>query len=615
MKLDFFKIIKILPLVIVASFFAAVCGCSNVELKTPKVSARVNNTVILVGFKGEGGFSNEFVEKLQYDLNESETGVKAFFYAESLGKCTVDSFIAGEVTVSRDSGYYKKYSRFENPNGYSVSEIGGKPRVDYFYREQMLIREALNGITFSEDYQADGDGDGFADGITFVFNCEFVGRNSSEQKITWPHQSCFYGSEVIESNFYVPDGFFESEGVSPKEAFAIPEINGVKVADYNIVSVDMSTVGDMCHELSHLLGLPDYYSYTGGFTYDNIGKYDILGASVGDIPQYSLAFVRSKLGWLNEGKEIAVYDDSFELSLLPVTRAEDGDISALKLIPADFKEKGEFFMIETREKVDGRFDCTVNSSGVLIYRVNEIYAYYDSSGNIGHSDYGNMYGNGKFEITLLQNGLLNYFSGKNGGTALDDLKFSDGTSAGIRVEILAENGGSYGISVNYSKKCEYVQTEPEIVSAAGSGVINVTWSPKVGGGKTVFAVIEADGRSSAAYQANLLPSAVKVINENGAGYKLLSWAVKDSSSQLYIPKITGECYVLTATVSEGNEIYAQKVFYVKEQGSSSPNFTFSDFVAVAFMPWNPAFIVCFGILIICVITGFLVVIIRKIKKR
>ena len=589
-------------------------GCAGTKLDFSGKSGEVSNIVIPVAFKDGDGTSGDFFSDLNEKLFNEKTGLVAFFKAESLGKCKIDCFVADEVTVSHTENYYRKSSLL-NSEGYAYGTRFGKENVDYFYREQTLIREILSLANIPEDLVSDRDGDGYADGITFVFNASFENRFSSDQKIMWPHKSRFYAyGDGVKSSFFVPENYYEEKSVEPEEAYALPKVNGAVAHNYNIVSAD-SSAGDMCHEFSHVLGLPDYYSYTDSSSYDYIGGYELLGRRVGDIPQYSLAYVRSKLGWLTEGEEIVVLSDSEEMNLYPVTHGEK--VAAIKIIPPDFEQKREFFMIEAREKKDGGFDCFIEASGVIVYRVNELNGHIGSTGALVSSDYGNMYGDGNYEVAFVRSSdpmlPLNYFTEKEGRSSVGELTYSDGTGSGVTVNVNGKNeNGGYVISAEYSRTAETEKKLPSIYKK--DGAIAFEWSDGEDG-KTVFSIIEADGLSSAANAMSVLPDAVRAANENGAGYKLLSVTVKDSRSGFYVPAIDRECYVLSAKLTDDGKVTDKAVFHIRTSEEERADFTYSDFLKVAFMRGNPAYVASWCIGGACVLAVVAVVLFKRKKKK
>ena len=579
-------------------FALCACGTKN-EGNGEAVS--VINTVVLVEFGGGETFSADFGETLHYDLETSPVGLKAFFAAESLGRCSVTSRVAAKVRVEKPASYYFARKGI-GTDGYTDKKVDGKPHADAFVREQTLVREILSKAEFPQGYSADADGDGYADGITFVFLAEF----SPDEKIMWPHKSEFYGTGALNS-LYVPEGFF---GDTDADALLAPSyINGAEAYRFAVVSSDY-TVGQVCHEFSHVLGLPDYYSYGGGLisANDNIGHYELLGASPGKVPQFSLAYVRMKAGWLKEGRDINVLSSSGEVILPPVTA---GGAQAVKLAPAGTGEKGEFFMAEVRRKTSGSFDDAVNSSGVIIYSVKPENAYIAEDGNFGSADLGNMYGNGRFEVKLISSGLFNYFTADSGRNQAE-LKYADGTSAGVSVTVEEElEGGSYRISFRFAETEKPEPSRPKLIKAAGGNVLAVRWEGEEGVVRIVSFV--ANSRSAAAFATDNLPSAKDIISGNYGSFTAEETLVLARASRFAYLFPKGERFVAIVTEKDGKAIYYDK-FRVTVEGSAPAEYSFADVLAVSFSPGNPAFFAGCAILGLCVLAGIIAPIIVKNRR-
>ena len=350
----------------------------------------------------------------------------------------------------------------------------------------------------------------------------------------------------------------------------------------------------------------------------NVEKIKNLNFEVGAVPQYSLAYVRSKLGWLEEGKDVLVTDSSAAFTLSPVT--ENG-VQAVKVIPADFTEKGEFFMIEARRKGDSGFDSAVNSTGVIIYSVVPEYAFIGSDGRYGAVDYGNMYGGGRFEVKLFTNSLRNYFTGKPGSTALEDIKYRDGSSSGVSVTgITANEDGSFsfGVNVTVSDKRPEPKTGSELI--AGGNVIALRWEPECEG-KTHVMVIRATPTSAARFMTGGLPKAKSVAAGNGEGLEVIEYATLSSASREYIPRAREECYLLIVHERANGELYGFATQHLVVAGTPTVTPQFSDFIGALLRPGRPlsivivAFIACCAVAVSCVLVGITVKISRKRKTE
>ncbi len=391
------------------------------EIAEKKVVEMTNN-VVLIRFEGDDSFpSSSYLSKLDAMYNTSEISLKNYFLESSLNSLSVTtSFISGggAVTIEKPKEYYlPRFGEYNivtnsyeeiNPIGYdnryfynssavSPNYSGAVEHIERTVREQELLREVVSKIDANLT-NADSDGDGVIDSVTFILNIE----NADEIEwngILWPHMTMAYNltEDLVNANNFVPQGYYDK---NIKKLANDVHIDGLKVNKYNFLTTEyleryslsgdfegLSNIGVLCHEFYHTLGLYDYYSYAIK-DYESVGEVDILGITH-PIPQMSLAYNRQKLGWLSEGENILAIEESGTYTLNAVT--SDDEVKAYKLVLNDYFETGEYFMMEMRSNQGGGFDSLLSESGLIIYRVNEKNGFLNENGNYSKICYGNMY--------------------------------------------------------------------------------------------------------------------------------------------------------------------------------------------------------------------------------
>lgn len=127
-----------------------------------------------------------------------------------------------------------------------------------------------------------------------------------------------------------------------------------------------------CHEIGHLLGLPDLYP-SAAYTSGDVGCWDLMGQYspseyYGNPPELS-AWSRIKLGWINDSviKTVNMSDteDTTMLSALETAPFWYGDTKVIKVeITAD-----SYYLVELRNQINS--DVDLPSSGILIYRCDD----------------------------------------------------------------------------------------------------------------------------------------------------------------------------------------------------------------------------------------------------
>jgi len=170
----------------------------------------------------------DFFSKEGYDYKGSPGSVRDYFIAQSGGKYKPEFDVVGPVTLANNQAYY----------GYNKHGIEAYEAV----KEACALLD--DEVDFSQ-YDSDGDGD-----IDFVFML-YAGEgaaNGSDDAI-WPHHSgwrhSWYSKEGKEEECLKLDGKYFTMYACSNE--------------WHVSAGRREGIGTACHEMSHNLGLPDYY--------------------------------------------------------------------------------------------------------------------------------------------------------------------------------------------------------------------------------------------------------------------------------------------------------------------------------------------------------------------
>ncbi|MBO4613285.1 MAG: M6 family metalloprotease domain-containing protein [Bacteroidaceae bacterium] len=242
----------------------------------------------------------------------------------------------------RDNSNGKFQPKFDVVGPVKVNQSQYFPRgVDY---APQLVKEVVDVADPLVDFsQYDGNGDGVVDLIYFVF-AGFASHNpANDERLMWAHKSHF-----------------------------VDEVkDGVKLVDYTC-STEMEVneelpmltgIGTICHELSHVLGLPDFYDtdYEGsGGQSDDLLYWSLMSAgddlAYGRVPcNYSL-YERYLVGFCDKP---TVLNEVGTYSMHDVTTNEGFWL--------DTSRKNEFFIIENRQQTG--WDTYLPGHGMLVFRV------------------------------------------------------------------------------------------------------------------------------------------------------------------------------------------------------------------------------------------------------
>lgn len=212
-----------------------------------------------------------------------------------------------------------------------------------------IFREALNEANAEIDFsQYDNNNDGKVDMVFFLvagYSSSFAGNNNG---YLWPNASTM--------SYYN----LSYDGKKLDRYACSTELYGFEAAP---VTVTVEGIGTICHEFSHVLGLPDLYDVdynaSGGQSHDP-GDWDVMSSgyefNYGRSPVAYSFFERYALGWAKP--KIITQEGSYSLQAVNITR--EGYILRT---PID----NEFFTIENRQLTG--WDSCLPGHGMIVTRV------------------------------------------------------------------------------------------------------------------------------------------------------------------------------------------------------------------------------------------------------
>ncbi len=216
----------------------------------------------------------------------------------------------------------------------------------YSSRAYQLAREAAIYGDEDLDYsQFDNNNDGNVDLLIIIHQGqgqEFSGDPSD----IWSHKSSM--SYETDDGVYVKGYSMQPERLDWEE------------------TINITTIGVICHELGHGLGLPDLYDTDGSS--DGIGDWGLMGHGSwnwhdvpGDSPAHLTGWSKLKIDWVNP----AVLDDN--QGTLYFDEVELYEDIAIYNNPA--RKNVEYFLFENRQLIG--YDSALPGHGLLIYHIDE----------------------------------------------------------------------------------------------------------------------------------------------------------------------------------------------------------------------------------------------------
>ncbi|MBR6489280.1 MAG: M6 family metalloprotease domain-containing protein, partial [Muribaculaceae bacterium] len=284
---------------------------------------------------------NEFYNQLCN--TENYTG---FYHQGRFQRCT------GSV---RDYYYDNSMGQFD-----PVFDIAGPVNLDYSCYEgndkaREIFKAALDSVDEQVDFtQYDADNDGEIDMVFFMvagYSSSYSGNNSG---YLWPHMSYLIDWwSGWPPQPYIYDGKRMGTYASSCEIYGW-ESQG---------STMPNAIGTICHEFSHVLGLPDLYDTDyaeGGGQSNHPDEWDVMAggssSNFGRTPVGYSLWERWELGFADEPPALSL--GNYTLSALDISNS-----GYMMHTPND----AEFFLFENRQP--GKWDSALPGHGLVITRV------------------------------------------------------------------------------------------------------------------------------------------------------------------------------------------------------------------------------------------------------
>lgn len=277
-------------------------------------------------------------------------------FNDMINKKDFDGFMSNTLIPSKINytGSVRDYY-YDNSNGLfdPPFDVVGPVKIDYsqtYPRQtagaQTVVTAALRAADDIVDYtKYDTDGDRRVDMVYFIFSGAGSNFSGNPSNLIWPHASTVMGLSL--------DGVTFGRYACSTELYGAP---ANKVID---------GIGTICHEFSHVLGLPDLYDT----------DYDSSGGQSDDPGQWTIMAGGSYLNMARTPAGYGLYERYALGFTTPEVISEPGDY---KLPPVNAGDKAagfrinstvdkEFFLLENRTKTG--WDSYLPGDGMLVFRV------------------------------------------------------------------------------------------------------------------------------------------------------------------------------------------------------------------------------------------------------
>lgn len=329
--------------------------------RAPRINLAPRGLLILVNFSDIT--FNERNNQLAFDslangenytYNGATGSCKSYFEVQSNGQYSPEFDVIGPVTLPQTSAYYATNDTLDND----------KYVVDFVVDACKAADE--QGVDFS---QYDNDNNGVVDFIYIIY-AGYAESEGAPSTTMWPHNW-----DLISALYFGYSNMDEYYANSASD-FKLPSFDGKLVNAYacsNELRKSTDTragIGTICHEFSHVLGLPDYYLTTqspvvaqrytpGAWSLMGYGNYLNNGNTP---PNYSV-YDKYYLGWLEP--EALSKSQSLEIPA-------DGETTYMiscdeKHVEAGACRTDTVYYLENRQK-EG-WDAYLPGHGLLVWRV------------------------------------------------------------------------------------------------------------------------------------------------------------------------------------------------------------------------------------------------------
>ena len=289
-----------------------------------------------------------------YTYNGATGSCQAYFKAQSNGQYVPEFDVVGPFTLPNTSAYY------------AANDASGNDQYVVDFVIDACRAADQSGVDFS---QYDNDNNGVVD-FVYIIYAGYAESEGGGATTMWPHNwdlvSALYFGCTNQDEYYATSA----------TNYKLPSFDGKQVNAYACsnelrkATDKRAGIGTICHEFSHVLGLPDYYLTTTNPTVlqrETPGAWSLMGygnyLNNGNTPPNYSVYDKYFLGWvtpevLSKSQELTIHADGESYFML--TRNEQH-------VAEGAYRTDTVYYIENRQQ-EG-WDAYLPSHGMLIWRV------------------------------------------------------------------------------------------------------------------------------------------------------------------------------------------------------------------------------------------------------
>ena len=264
---------------------------------TPKINLAPRGLLILVNYtditfrdiNNQQAFDS-LANSENYNYNGATGSCQAYFKAQSNGQYAPEFDVVGPFTLPNTSAYY------------AANDAVGNDRYVVDFVVEACRAADKSGVDFS---QYDNDNDGVVD-FVYIIYAGYAESEGAPDSTMWPHNwdlvsALYYGYTNMKDEYYA----------NSATNYKLPSFDGKQVNAYACsnelrkANNARAGIGTICHEFSHVLGLPDYYLTTENPTTNQRltpGAWSLMGygnyLNDGNTPPNYSVYDKYFLGWV-----------------------------------------------------------------------------------------------------------------------------------------------------------------------------------------------------------------------------------------------------------------------------------------------------------------------------
>lgn len=356
-----------------------------------------------------------------YNVNGNSGSFRDYYMDISYGNLTINTDVVGWHTASQNKGYYG-------------AEVFDPVTGERLYRDsetRALVREAVDaaeaaGMDFS---QYDNDGNGEVDVVMLIHSGQ--GQEASgEGDDIWSHRWNLFDQKVTYDGVLIDKYIIQPETL---------ETGG---------DITITTIGVVCHEFGHALGLPDLYGNAIPVT--GLGKWSVMASGTwnnrGKTPSQMCVWSKAQLGWVTP---------TVITSTQSISNMSTIDVST-DCYRLNTPNGNEHFLISARQQ--NGWDSYLPGEGLAIWHIDDT-----KDGNFKVDSEG-VYleqADGLNELVDRISNAGDLFPGSTNNTSFDDTttpnaNTDDGNASGNCVSNISTTGAVPNLKVGFDVDCVHV---------------------------------------------------------------------------------------------------------------------------------------------------------------